>query len=388
MLTDSLSPRPLGLLLALALLTVGCAGPMPPPGRGRTLNYTPHVDTERAKAVGPSSAREAAGGSLSQGTAGPGPQSATLTRRAILDAVNEVSGSTDDVASSLSLLEGPQSGLSTRANGIFSRYVSYGGSQLPWLRDALGGAMTLVGAAAEVQDPDMELGLLRLTGPRLQAAMSGTMLLAAWLDFLNLADAVLRQCPPCSVERLYVDMDRVQKRIEPSMRALSSLELDQVEATAAAMPELMGQLTQEFHSIREQARVATERSGQLMAAAQFIEMLTLISSLKMSLPRLPPVAPVPVGVGLVMGSNGVMMGSRLVVTAEWMEMMRRLVQAGVISVSAASAAVRIHAGQVLMSQANQGLPQGVRDALGDGPEVRAMHETGRTGAGMAEIKSR
>jgi hypothetical protein len=37
-----------------------------------------------------------------------------------------------------------------------------------------------------------------------------------------------------------------------------------------------------------------------------------------------------------------------------------------------------------MSQANQGLPQGVRDALGDGPEVRAMHETGRTGAGMAE----
>jgi hypothetical protein len=85
-----------------------------------------------------------------------------------------------------------------------------------------------------------------------------------------------------------------------------------------------------------------------------------------------------------MGSNGVMVGSQLAVSAEWVEMMRRLVQAGVISISAASAAVRLHAGQVMMAHANQGLPQGVRDALGDGPEVRAMHETGKAGAGMAE----
>jgi hypothetical protein len=80
----------------------------------------------------------------------------------------------------------------------------------------------------------------------------------------------------------------------------------------------------------------------------------------------------------------VMMGTRIVVSAEWVEMMRRLVQAGVISVPVAGAAVRIHAGQVLMSQSNQDLPRGVRDALGDGPEVRGMHQTGRTGAGMAE----
>jgi hypothetical protein len=65
-------------------------------------------------------------------------------------------------------------------------------------------------------------------------------------------------------------------------------------------------------------------------------------------------------------------------------MMRRLVQAGVLSIHAVSAAVRMHAGQVMMAQAHQGLPQGVRDALGEGPEVSAMHETGKTGAGMAE----
>jgi hypothetical protein len=127
-----------------------------------------------------------------------------------------------------------------------------------------------------------------------------------------------------------------------------------------------------------------ERSGQVMAAARLVEMLTLVSKPRMSLPRLPPAAPATLGVGLVMGSNGVMVGSQIVVTAEWVEMLRRLVQAGVISAPVVSAAVRIHAGQVMMAQAHGDLPQGVRDALGDGPEVRGMHETGKAGAGMAE----
>jgi hypothetical protein len=276
-------------------------------------------------------------------------------------------------------------GLGSRVNGVFTRsYITYGSDQLPWIQGALGGVTTLADAAWRVDDPDMELALLRLSGPRLQASMSGAILLAAWLDFLNLADAVLRQCPFYGVERLYMDMDRVLHLIEPSMKALASLEPGQVEAAATAMPELMGQLTREFHAIREAARVATERGGQMMAAAQFIEMITMVSMLRMSLPRLPPAAPATLGVGLVMSSNGVMMGSQLAVTAEWVEMMRRLVQAGVLSASAVSAAVRIHAGQVMMAQTNQDLPQGVRDALGEGPEVSAMHETSKAGAGMAE----
>ncbi len=49
-----------------------------------------------------------------------------------------------------------------------------------------------------------------------------------------------------------------------------------------------------------------------------------------------------------------------------------------------SAAVRIHGGQVLMAQAHGDLPEGVRDALGDSPEVRGMKVTDRAGAGMSE----
>ncbi|WP_309896300.1 DUF2380 domain-containing protein, partial [Archangium sp.] len=66
------------------------------------------------------------------------------------------------------------------------------------------------------------------------------------------------------------------------------------------------------------------------------------------------------------------------------ERVRQLVRAGVLSLPVVSAAVRIQAGQVLMAQGNGELPRGVREALGEGPEVGAMRETGRAGAGMAE----
>ncbi|MFY2563840.1 DUF2380 domain-containing protein [Corallococcus terminator] len=291
--------------------------------------------------------------------------------------------STEVLASDLPKLAAHTRGLGGNAD-IFSGYFDYGSNQLPWLRGALRGTATLVEASDSVDDPDMAVALLKMTGPRLQATMAGAMLLASWFDFLQLADALLQQCPSYSVEQLLTDMERVQKRLEPSLTALSSLEPGRVEATAAAMPELMGQLTQEFSTIREGARLATERVGQVVAVAQFLEMVAMVSALRVSLPRLPPSGPVLMGARLAVSPGGVMAGSHLVVSAEWVEMMRRLVQAGVISMPVASAAVRVHAGQVLMAQSHRDLPKGVREALGDSPEVRGMHETGRAGAGMSE----
>jgi hypothetical protein len=327
----------------IAALLMGCTT-----GGGRT-GFRGEAATYYRQEIGPSGRSFSAQKAASPAASEHGRQIVTGTRQALLGAVNDVERSTGVIADPLRQLTANKRGLGVRANGAFTRHIVYGSNQLPWIRGALGGVTTLADAAWASREPDMELALLRLTGPRFQAATSGATLLAAWLDFLNLADAVLRQCPSYGVERLYADMNRVQQLIEPSMRALASLKPGQVEAAATAMPELMGQLTREFHSIREAARVATERSDQLMAAAQFVEMLTLVSMMKMSMPRLPPAAPATLGVGLVMGSNGVMMGSQLVVSSEWVEMMRRLVQAGVLSAPAVSAAVRIHAGQVMMA---------------------------------------
>lgn len=88
--------------------------------------------------------------------------------------------------------------------------------------------------------------------------------------------------------------------------------------------------------------------------------------------------------GLSMGADGVMMGTQVVISAEWVGRMHRLVQAGVVSVPVVGAAVRLRVGQVLMAHANQDLPRGVREALGEGPEVRGMRQTDRAGAGMSE----
>jgi hypothetical protein len=214
--------------------------------------------------------------------------------------------------------------------------------------------------------------------------MLGSILLAVWLDFLHLSDVVLQQCPYYSVERLFRQMDRLQMMLKPAMTALASLEPGQVEATATDLPALIGHLTGDFAATREAVRVAAEQFEKMLVVKDLIEMLTTASAMKVALLRLPPAAPATLGVGLVVGSNGVMMGTQMVVSAEWVEMVRQLVRAGVLSIPVVSAAVRIHAGQVMMSESDQELPRGVRDALGDGPEVRGMRVTDRAGAGMAE----
>jgi len=326
---------------------------MPRGATGPTLTQRPSEEPPRAR-VSPSRVvagpevrerrlhrrvepRDDATGATSSGVAGTAAASASQVRDAVLEAVDDVKDSTDDVASALSKLAGrPPTSLGNRGltgvNGVFIRYLNFGSKQLPWLHSALGSTTTLVAAAEEVSDSDMELGVLRLTGPRLQGAMFGSMLLAAWLDFLTLADVVLRECPAYSVEKLVRDMLRVQGLIEPILAALASGEAERVEEAATAMPELMGQLSREFGSIRDGARRAMENHGKTLAAVQLVEMLTMASAMRYSLPRLPPAAPATLGVGLVMGSGGVMAGSRIVVSSEWVEMIRRLVKAGVISI--------------------------------------------------------
>ncbi|WP_395836100.1 DUF2380 domain-containing protein [Cystobacter fuscus] len=310
-------------------------------------------------------------------------RNALAAQLAFRGAVLDVSGSTSRLSSEFSRLAASTPGIAGRASGLFIRYVDHGVQQLRWLDAELAATTRLANAASEVKDPDMQLALLRLAGPRLEAAMLGSLLLAVWLDFLHLTDVALKQ-QFYSVERLFVDLDRVQKMLEPAMVALSSGESGQVEAAAKDIPMLVGHLTREFAATREAMRMGAEKLQKILVLKESIEALTLLSALKFSLPSLPPSAPATLGLALMMGGDGVMMGTRLIVSAEWVEMMRQLVRAGVLSLPAVGAVVRIQAGQVMMAQSHDELPKGVRDALGDGPEVRGMRVTSRTGAGMNE----
>jgi hypothetical protein len=213
--------------------------------------------------------------------------------------------------------------------------------------------------------------------------MVGSLLLAVWLDFLNLADIALRQhLYPAEV--LFTDMSRRQQMLEPAMRALSSREHGLVEAAAQDVSPLVSNLTDEFAATVETMRVAAERLQKWLVLKESIETVTTLSAMRFSLPPRPPSAPAMAGTGLAVGSSGVMMGTRIVVSAEWLERVRQLVRAGVLSLPVVSASVRVQAGQVMLAQAHGELPRSVRDALGEGPEVDAMHETGKAGAGMAE----
>ncbi|MFE8603304.1 DUF2380 domain-containing protein [Archangium violaceum] len=409
MRADSSGAKGTGLLLALALLSNACVSLTPPSGSGRSFHYTPQGATGPAVAGGPGEepplARDSQPpfpepeaperlyrhrGAREVVTAvGPGGsdatvwQSALATHLASRSALREVSASSRRLSGELFRLEARDSGIAGAGNGIFIGYVEYGERQLRWIDAELAAATELATEASQVEEPDMQLALLRLAGPRLEAAMMGSMLLAVWVDFLNLTDAALSRRLN-SVEALFMRMDGWRKMLEPAMTALSSQEPEQVEAAARDMPSLVGHLTRELAALLEVMNKGAKVLEAALVLKESMEALTLLSALKFTLPALRAAAPATLGVGLVVGPNGVMMGTRIVVSAEWVEMMRQLVRAGVLSVPAVSAAVRIQAGHVMMAQGHGVLPRGVREALGDSPEVRGMRVTGKTGAGMAE----
>ncbi|WNG53451.1 DUF2380 domain-containing protein [Archangium gephyra] len=390
MRADSSRVKGTGMLLALALLSNACVSLTPPPGPGRHLRYTPQGTTGPAVAGGTGEKSPLVLGSQPPTHPGPeAPADATVWRNALAahlafrKGVGEVSEYTDRISGEISRLRASDLGIAGEGNGLFVRYVDHGEAQLRWIDAELSATTQLAAEASEVEDPDMQLALLRLAGPRLEAAMMGSLLLAVWIDLLHLTDAALSR-RLYSVETLYVKMERWQKMLEPSMTALASLEPEQVESAAEDMPALVGHLTHEFAALLEAIHKGAKVLETALVLKETMEALTTLSALKFTLPALRAATPAMLGASLMVGPNGVMMGTRLVVSAEWVEMMRQLVRAGVLSVPAVSAAVRIQAGHVMMAQGHDDLPRGVRDALGDAPEVRAMRVTGKTGAGMAE----
>ncbi|KFA87598.1 hypothetical protein Q664_47180 [Archangium violaceum Cb vi76] len=371
----------LALLLVLALLSTGCASLTPLPGRGMNLRYT-HGDADAPSWAGEH--RKGASAAVDSGRAEETKRASALAAHlAFRGARDEVTGTLRHLSGELSRLEQSHWGIAGESAGLFLPHVEYGQRQLRWMEAELTTATRLALMASEVEDEDMQLALLRLAGPRLEAAMLGSLLLATWADVLHLLDVAFKH-GYTSLETLFVEMDRWRKMLEPAMTALASHAPGHLEATAQDMPMLMGHLSSEFNATAQRLHSGLRNTQKVMALAQFVEMVTMVSAMKFSLPRLGPSVPATLGVGMVMGGDGVMMGTRIVVSAEWVEMMRRLVRTGVLSLPVVSAAVRIQAGQVLMAEAHDELPRGVRAALGDGPEVRGMHVTGRTGAGMAE----
>lgn len=377
------SPRVSHVLLVLALWSVGCTSLPPPAGSGLPPRETlaPEGSHPRRSTLPIVRVMGPGGGA---GTWRPGPRGGTSSLQAVQRALEEVSNSLSRTTPVLARLEADPNGLVYEIREIFSSFIEDAVQERQWVSRMRDEAQRIVQTASEVEDPDLQQALLRLAGPRLEAALCGAQLLAAWVDFLQLVKAVLPWCPPYSLEHLFRQTAGMHKKLTPAMAALASLEPERLDDTASALPELLGTLNHEFESIREGVVLAQRTGEQIQQVRQLVEGLTLGLAVGMVLPPGASAAPVALGAGVVMGSEGAVVGSQVVISAEWAEAMRQLVQAGVIVAPVVGAAVQMHAGQVLMSQSGSDLPKGVREALGEGPEVRGMRQTGRAGAGMSE----
>lgn len=262
----------------------------------------------------------------------------------------------------------------------FKRQVAYGSEQLAWMRSALEGIVELSKVASGV-DPDVAVAIHRLQATQLEAAMFGWSLIEAWTDFLRLTSVIL-EGHFSSDEWLLGRLFFVKDVIGPPLTALSSLDPDEVEAAALGVPDRMDQLQAEFTSVQQQARAGQQNTVRLQVAMEAYNTVLMMMTMKW-VPQAPP-GGTAVVTAMVMGEHGVMMGRQIVIHAEWVELWRWLIKAGAISTSAVSAAIRLKAGQTFMMQADKDLPDGVRQALGEGPEVDAMRETGKAGGGMSE----
>ncbi len=359
------------LLLTLALLSAGCASMLvhPVSSHASPMSGTEASPMFPGRQVTPREMKAVER------------QDVLAAQLAFRQASAQVSDSLRRASSGFSRLRSHERGLG--GHRVMTHSLDEGVRHLRWMDAECTAAMGLANAASEVNDPDMQLAVLRLAGARLESALLGSILLTVWLDVLQLADVALAQ-HFYSRERMFVDLWRWWASLSPALTALSSRDPASTEAVARDVPALVGYLAGELTTTLGLVHQGAERVAKALILREALEALVFLPALKLSLPSVPPSAPVVLGVGLSMGGDGVMMGTRLVVSAEWVEMMRRLVRAGVLSFPAVGALVRTQATLVRMTRAHDDLPSGVREALGDGPEVRALHLTDKAGAGMAE----
>ena len=274
------------MLLTPFLLSIGCTSLTPALGQRTRLLHAPNTGLTLRQgtsgeasgapgAIRPSSDEKLtlAGLNSTQKAAGQRTLAAQLAFRG---ALRDVSTATLRISGELTRLNAGEWSLA-RGNPIFARYVDYGTAQLSWVETQLATATRLADASAKVDDPGMQIAVLRVAGPRLEAAMLGSLVLAVWVDVLHLADIALKQ-RLYSVETLFMDMWRWQEMLEPSMKALSSPHHEEVEAAAQDVPALVGHLTDEFDRTQQCLRTAAEHLQKALLLKEAIESVTLLST--------------------------------------------------------------------------------------------------------------
>jgi hypothetical protein len=298
-----------------------------------------------------------------------GYESPVLAREGLLGASKELLVRITEVEAVFAALKRPALHNNGAIQLFDKRFYTPAGQNLDWIRKAATSASTRAQSAPR-DDVDAAFDAFGTAGTELVAATFALQLLGVWLAWLQLADVVLRQVPPYPVERLLVMVDKQAPSIKPPLAELASLDPARVDVAAVALPPLLDALIAAHGTVVDEVERAIKGNEQLQKFMAVYELVLALATLRFPAGGAGAAGAggALVSAGWVAGgiSGGAMVGARLVVTVEWLEMIRRLIAAGVIALPVAAAGVR--AGVMMM--AAKGSKAGINRVQSAGAIIR------------------
>jgi hypothetical protein len=251
--------------------------------------------------------------------------------------------------------------------------------QFKWMVDALSAASAMLNLSSET-DHDVAIALLRQAGVRITAVMLGYSELRPLLYYLQAAIGIRYGGSWLDPVDLARPVENARARIAPDLAAFAKLETESIEAVAAASAATTQALVGEIPGYVKQ-------HGPLIQIPKLpwhTEALLILLGAVLEMP----------GAGLAGEEGGFTLSIRggmmpafvgggssalttIVISAEQIAALRRLVAIGAISLAGVSAALGTS------FAVNLDVPPAVIDLIGEGPTAGAMQVGGTRFAGLA-----
>lgn len=218
-------------------------------------------------------------------------------------------------------------------SAFFPDNINWGVDQATWMVEAMGGAVSLARVAQWLPSPMAE-PMYRAAGTRYMAALMGSQLFHVWLAYLHVGVAALEPVTPIDIEfliRTYWDLEK--KQLQPLLDDLMSLDEARVNSASARVAEQLPVLRAEFEKWLDLVKESIEHAQKVMKALAIVQIaMALIGGIyafESGGPALFTGAP---GITTVSATGTATM--QIVVSVEWVEAIRRLVEAGAIAAPA------------------------------------------------------
>jgi hypothetical protein len=231
----------------------------------------------------------------------------------------------------------------TQFKDVFKDELTWGDEQLDWMLNALTEATKLI-SVAEAGGPQSS-DQFRQAGTRYTAALFGAQSVSIWMTYLQTAATAFSYAVPMSKERVIVALHGLRGKLRATLGDLRSVDPQRVEDAAARLPTEAKPFESDYKTFVAAFDKAAQNYQKFMAfVAAYEIVIGVIAGIRMTAGgggaagAAPLVMRLP-GIGGITG--GAAVGAGLVVSAEWLEMIRRLGKIGAISIGMAGSTVGV-----------------------------------------------